>query len=159
MVKIRPFRNTDAIGASTMIHRNLEENLSTKYPRKTIEGWKKEFTSGWLKEISKNGTAFICADGKKVVGVAIMQYRRAKRQQKKRWWIRILFVEPKKHKQGIGEALVVRLERIAARRKAVELLANSSLGAAGFYEKIGFKRLKRMRVPNGGWIWRMRKRI
>ena len=159
MLKIRRFKGQDATGASAMISRNLEEVFRAKYPKKTIDGWKKEFTPDWLRGLSENGFAFVCAIGKSVIGVVIMQNRRAKRQRKKRWWIRILFVEPKKHRQGIGEALVRHIETVARIKKAEELWVNSSLPAARFYEKNGFKRMKRMKMPNGGWIWRMRKRI
>ena len=156
---IRRFRPMDAKAASRLMRRNLRQILAKCYPKKTIRGWEKEFTPSWLVKLAKGSSLFVAIDKGKISGVASLNYHKTLQDRSKRWWIRIMFVEPARHGMGIGHKLMEKIVKKAEKQKAASLFANSSLGAVEFYQKMGFKKMKKSKVKNGGYVWRMRKQI
>ncbi len=61
-----------------------------------------------------------------------------------------LFVLPRAARRGIGAALAKRLEHEARRRGVRRLTVRAALSAVGFYEAMGFRGSRSLRVPLPG---------
>ena len=67
-----------------------------------------------------------------------------------------LFVEPEQAGKGYGRQLVTHIEDFARSRNLQKLSLNASLTAIPFYEKLGYLKLKEVRVDFGS-MWAMEK--
>ncbi|SOP96327.1 GNAT family acetyltransferase [Pseudomonas syringae pv. syringae] len=52
--------------------------------------------------------------------------------------VRSVFVDPDRHRRGVGRLLMAELERVARKAGAVRMVVPSSLTAQGFYWALGF---------------------
>ena len=58
--------------------------------------------------------------------------------------VRTFYVNSTYHGKGVGRKLMENVEKIAKKRGIKKLIVKSSLYAVGFYEKMGFKKVKRI---------------
>lgn len=79
-----------------------------------------------------------------IVGMCALEDRGA------RWMLEHVWVEPGRHRRGIGRALVYRALQMAREHRAefVELLADPY--ATGFYDRLGARRVGNARAPMPG---------
>jgi predicted N-acetyltransferase YhbS len=84
----------------------------------------------WWIENKKNGLLLVCEDGGSILGVALV---------KGFWNFAALFVDPQRHRSGIGRELVTSVIN-GCKHKSPKgyLRLNSSNYATDFYKKMGF---------------------
>lgn len=63
--------------------------------------------------------------------------------------VRLVFVHPAAHGQGVGAALVSAIEREVTARGIARLFVPAALNAVGFYERLGYRRLERRAIAVG----------
>ena len=69
------------------------------------------------------------------------------------WFIHHLYVEPSKHRSGVGRSLIVHVERLAGERPLSLKCQTANRGAIGFYTAIGFDDALENGVDEyGSWV-------
>jgi GNAT superfamily N-acetyltransferase len=133
-MKIRKFQNKDARKLSYLIRRALNEVNIKDYPKRVIVYLSKQNTPSKLIEKSKRRDIYVIVDGDRILGTASLENNN----------IFSVFVNPTYHGKGIGQRLVGYIERVAKKRGIDRLELPSSLTAVGFYEKLGYKKVKKV---------------
>ena len=109
--------------------------------------------------MAEEGPAYLSVEKGRVTGLSILRNYKPNKERRAGWWLRVLFIEPACQKQGVGGHLLKRMQEIAMKKGAKRLFLHSSLNAIKFYQKMGFKKLLKYRVPSGGWTWRMSRKL
>jgi len=134
---IRQFKEKDAEQASTMIIDCLENVNSRDYNPSIIEERKAKNTPEALVEKSKSRTILVAEESGKIYGTVSIDGDE----------IKTMFVNPTFHKHGIGKKLLTSAEKILAAKGIKKSILGASFTAIGFYEKMGYKRVKSTKVP------------
>lgn len=118
------------------------------YGQKVCEAWAR---MGWqMRHILLDGSTFFVAERDDVlVGVAGWT---ADSRDADCAWPRYVFVAPEAGGLGVGRRLMVRVEQSAREAGRTHLQLWASLNAVGFYESLGYRRIKPARWPIGGGI-------
>ena len=130
---VREFEPEDAEKLSQLIVRNLRQVLIEDYSAKAIEALAPFFTPEKLIKSSKQQFALVGVLGNDLVGTAALDGDR----------VRTVFVEATRHRSGIGSQLMAALEAYARQHRVRRLYLMSGISACGFYEKLGYKIVKR----------------
>ena len=133
-MKIRKFRKEDANKVSYLIIKTQKQLLCKIYPKKVIDYFCRKRTPAGVIKASKNRELFVAVEGKKILGVHGIRGNQ----------VRTVFVNPRYHKQGVGRALMEHIFNLARKRKLKKLLVHSTPYAVGYYQKMGFKKIKKI---------------
>ncbi|MGI9504397.1 MAG: GNAT family N-acetyltransferase [Geminicoccaceae bacterium] len=118
------------------------------YGQEVCEAWAK---MGWqMRHGLLNGGVFFVAEREGVlVGVAGWS---ADSREVDCAWPRYVFVAPEAGGLGVGRQLMAAVERSAREAGRTRLQLWASLNAVGFYETLGYRKIKPARWPIGGGI-------
>ena len=118
------------------------------YGQEVCEAWAK---MGWqMRHGLLNGGVFFVAEREGVlVGVAGWS---ADSREVDCAWPRYVFVAPEAGGLGVGGQLMAAVERSAREAGRTRLQLWASLNAVGFYETLGYRKIKPARWPIGGGI-------
>ncbi|KPW63276.1 GCN5-related N-acetyltransferase [Pseudomonas caricapapayae] len=128
-IKIRPARTTDADNISRVVLAALRTSNAKDYPVSVIERVQLSFSPAAIEQLMQQRRMFVAVAGEVIVGTASLDNQ----------VVRSVFVDPEKHRQGIGSLLMAELERVAREAGAGLLVVPSSLTAQGFYTALGFR--------------------
>lgn len=115
-------------GISKVIRDAIEQVNAKDYPPTEIDRLVQNFSPQNVRELMKQRQTLVALAGGNVVGTGAIEGVDLKS----------VFVSPGWHRKGIGTALVVELEKIAASQGAEILKVSSSLSAIQFYSALGF---------------------
>jgi N-acetylglutamate synthase-like GNAT family acetyltransferase len=132
-MEVRRFKLEDAEELSQLIVRNLQQVLIPDYQREAIEALMPFYTPEKLIERSKHQYTLVGTLGNGLVGTASLDHDR----------VRNVFVDVARHRRGIGKKLMAAIEACAQEQHLNKIYLMSGLSAYGFYEKLGYKILKR----------------
>lgn len=149
MIAIRKFGKEDAEELSRLIIKALTEVNSRDYPESAIRFLCGRYSPKLLIEKSKEREMFVAVDGGRVVGTASLLGNT----------IRTVFVDTKFHKEGIGTRLIRHLEGVARKKGYKSIEVPSTTTACGFYEKLGYKRIRDKHEENVGTLVLMAKEL
>jgi N-acetylglutamate synthase-like GNAT family acetyltransferase len=127
-IKIRRFRESDAMGVSKLIHRCWEEMDLGDYDQKGIRLQIESTEPEKLVELSKNITFFVAEHENNVAGFGGHDQE----------LVRLLFVTPEYQRKGIGSSLLEMILNHAREKGIKKLECNSTIYAVPFYAKNGF---------------------
>lgn len=128
---IRLARTSD-IPAIARVHAASVRGLCARhYRREDIDQWLAP-GPGLYARMLKSATVFVAERAGEVVGFAAV--RLATRE------VRALYVTPGAAGGGLGQRLLLRLERVARALGIRELRLSATLNAVGFYERLGWRR-------------------
>ncbi|MFX1443385.1 MAG: GNAT family N-acetyltransferase [Promethearchaeota archaeon] len=147
MIKIRKFKDEDAIEASYLIRKALSEVNSKYYPKSVIDYMCNEFSPEFLIGLSKEREFFVAFENSKIIGTITILND----------YIGTVFVNPEYHSMGIGNKLMEIIENLAKERKIEKLRLNSSINAVNFYEKLGYKKGEQSQSEEYGITYEMSK--
>ena len=148
-MRIRLFRKEDAIKVSYIIKRSLIEVNSIDYPKKVIQFLCDAHSPEMLIENSQKKQIFVAVEKNDIIGTASLDEN----------WIGGMFVDPKVHKKGIGTRLITFLEKRARKNGYKFVQLGASLTAYEFYQKKGYKKVKKRHNKNIGTVILMRKHL
>lgn len=114
------------------------------YSRAQVEAWAR---LGWQYRhqlLRDDGVFFVAARPDRLVGVGGWSPDSMVAEIA---WLRYLFVHPDSAGQGVGRQLVDVIQGSARERGKGTFRVWSSLNAAGFYEALGFRRIRKGRMP------------
>lgn len=133
-MEVRQFEPEDAERLSELIARNFQQVLVQDYPIEAIETWVAVFTPERLIEESRRQFMVVGMVGNELVGLASLDGDR----------VRNVFVDVARHRTGIGKALMTAVEAHARERHVKTIYLMAAVSARGFYEKLGFRVVKRI---------------
>ncbi len=139
-MRIRKFRGGDAEELSRLIIKALTEVNSRDYPESAIRFLCGRYSPKLLIEKSKEREMFVAAEDGKILGTASLLGNT----------IRTVFVNPESHNKGIGTGLIKHLESVARKKGYKSIEVPSTTTACGFYEKLGYKRIRDRHEENVG---------
>jgi GNAT superfamily N-acetyltransferase len=131
----------DAPALARVMRASIRALARGAYPARQLARWSSlpALYHAWA--MTAGGEArFVAERGGRLVGFAALRGDEAT----------ALFVRPSAAGAGVGSALLVRLEREAARRGTRRLRLDASLNAAAFYRARGYRGARRVRVPLPG---------
>jgi N-acetylglutamate synthase-like GNAT family acetyltransferase len=138
-MRIRKFRKEDAKKASRLIRQAQLITLKDYYPRKIIDWFCKINTPSKIIAKSKKIELFVAVEGDKILGINGLKEDQVKK----------FYVNPAYQGRGVGRKLIKNIENTARKRKIRKLVVRSSLYAEGFYKKMGFRRIKKIKSGRG----------
>ncbi len=149
MTKIRKFVNKDAKKVSFLIRKNLLEVNSKYYPKTVINFMQKYFTPKKIIEDSKRRRTFVALQNKSIVGTLSFDKK----------GVHAVFVNPKYHNKGIGKLLMNYIENAARKKGYKTIKLASSKNAVGFYQKLGYVKVKQLYSKEWGDNTLMKKKL
>lgn len=133
IMEMRNFELEDAEKLSQLIIQNLQQVLIQDYSNEAIEALMPFFTPERIIEGSEHQLTLVCTIGNDVVGMASLDEDR----------VRNVFVDVAMHRRGIGKTLMDEIEVHAQAQRLKKIYLMSAISACGFYEKLGYKIVKR----------------
>ena len=137
-IKIRKFRNEDAIKTSNIIKQGWRSIISKDYPEKAVENQIKESSPKKIIKKSKKVHYFVAINKDKVVGIG--GYNQEK--------VQTFFIRPEDRRKGIGGKIMKKV-LIEAKREGIKTInCWSTYHAESFYNSFGFIRKDIIHVQN-----------
>jgi len=130
---VRRVETRDAQPLSGLIVQNLRQVNSRDYAPEAIEALVLLHTPEKLAEYARSQLTLVCTREDDVVGTASLDGDR----------VRNVFVAVARHGQGIGRELMRAIEAHARERGVEKLYLLSGLTASGFYERLGYRIVRR----------------
>jgi N-acetylglutamate synthase-like GNAT family acetyltransferase len=129
---IREARPEDAVAISALIISAIKETNAKDYPASFIDKLPENFSPEQIASRMLVRETYISVKDGKVTGTASLD----------KSTIRSVFVMPKLQGLGIGLALMKHIEELAAKNKVKELTVPSSITAEGFYQRLGYAKVR-----------------
>lgn len=130
---VRRFEPNDAERLSQLILENLQQVNIKDYPQEIIAILAQAYTPERIIERASHYLILVGIVDDEVVGTASLDHDQ----------VRNVFVEVSWHKRGIGKKLMAVIETRAKEQGLKKIFLLSSLSACRFYEKLGYKIVKR----------------
>ncbi len=134
---VRRFKKEDAIKASNVIKKTLLTTNKKDYPKKTIDALIFFNKPKKLIERSKITKLFVAVDKDVILGIGGYEDDH----------LQCFFVNPSFHKKGIGQKIFDRVIKDMTKEGYKKIYSNSTRYAEKFYEKNGFKKIKKETSP------------
>ncbi|HEV8388721.1 MAG TPA: GNAT family N-acetyltransferase [Dongiaceae bacterium] len=125
---VRPASIDDAEAISRVIVQAVEETNAKDYPPSVIAEVIKNFSPERVAERLPTRQVFVATEQGAVVGTGSLEGTT----------IRSVFVLPRFERRGIGRALMDHIEGLARSAGVSRLEVPSSIGAEGFYRRLGY---------------------
>ena len=117
-----------------MISRTVYLVNYVDYPKSVLEKARLDNTSAKIVRKSKEMDVYVAAIGEKIIGTATLNANK----------VEAVYVNPRYHGQGVGKKLMEKMESIARKKGFSEIILYSSITATGFYQRIGYTKIKRV---------------
>jgi N-acetylglutamate synthase-like GNAT family acetyltransferase len=140
-MKIRKFQRKDARRCYNIIAKCLKTVNKEEDSPQTLDNLRKDNLPQRLIEKTKEWRILVAEDNGYVLGLGAYDSEGI---------LHSFFIDPKSHHQGIGSAILKRIEEDAKKQGIKVITAYSSLFAEGFYSKKGYRRIKKGKVPYKG---------
>ena len=147
--RIEPFHNRDASEVSSLIRETLIKTNSDFYPEEVINFLYKEHSEEKIIEMSNTKDLFVVKQDSTVIGVGGLEDK----------YIETVFIHPKYQNQGIGKAIMEKIESRAKEKGIDKVILNSSINAVPFYKKMGYKKQRKIEQENYGVTFEMTKNL
>jgi len=152
-MRIRRFRDSDAIELARM-HRGTIRVINKKdYTKKQINVWATASAKKWRENAkAKNSTILIALDKNKLIGFV----------QLKDSEVKALYVHKSYIGREIGKRLLKKLEETAYKKGIRKLHCMSTITAKNFYQKHGYKIIKKTKYKIGNQkltVYKMEKNL
>ena len=131
---IRKFKNSDAEQISDLIKANYTGILSKYYSQEIVDFFVRKNSPQSVIDRSKDRDIFVSLEGDVITGIAAL----------KDCDVKTVFVHPKYQGKRIASHLMFEIEKTAIQRGIKKLVADSSLAAVKFYEKLGYKKIRKI---------------
>ncbi|KPY98329.1 GNAT family N-acetyltransferase [Pseudomonas syringae] len=127
-IEVRPAGMADADAISRVVLAALRTSNAKDYPSSVIERVQLSFSPAAIEQLMQQRQVFVASEGHVVRGTASLEGE----------VVRSVFVDPDRHRQGIGRMLMAELEVVARKAGAARMVVPSSLTAREFYLALGF---------------------
>jgi len=149
-MKIRRFRDKDAVKTSRCIARTLKQVISKHYSSRVVAHLRKINLPGSLVKRAKKCTMVVAEENSRIIGTANLSND---------GWLGAFFVDTSCIGHGVGSHLLREMERIAKKERFKAIRTHSAINAVGFYRKNGYRTVKPVFFKDVGKTYRMFKQI
>ncbi|MBI5635413.1 GNAT family N-acetyltransferase [Candidatus Micrarchaeota archaeon] len=132
MIQVREFTEQDAQSVGSLVKKAVEGLPKETYGQYLSEYYSRNSPKALL-DFLQHGAIFVAVEGQSVVGTARLDFIKQK--------IYGMFVDPSFQGRGVGALLLDAVEKLAAKKGFKQVVLSSTIPAARFYEKRGFKRI------------------
>ena len=150
-MKLQKIKESHAKQISILIKKTFGEFNADTFTPSARTDFLNEITEQNIKKYLKDLTGYVVIIDSSVVGVIMTSNKRKK--------ITALFVDKKHHHKGIATKLVKTVENDFKKTGAKSIRCWSSIYAAPFYEKQGFKKTRGIVKTKKGYIYQPMKKI
>ncbi len=144
-MKPHKFKKRDAEKCSKIIYSCVDTSKRTT--KKDREFLKKVYTPQEIIKLPKISDFFVVMHNKKIIGMGRLEKSK----------IATVYFDPKFHRKHGGTLIMSHLEKLARKKKLKKVYVESLLQSTGFYKKLGFKKVKRLKNPVNSM--KMKKRL
>ena len=148
-MRIRKFKDSDARSVSYLIRKALVEVNSRYYPKCIIDNLLSINTPAKIIARSKAKEVFVITEKGHVLGTGNLGPT----------GIGTVFINPRYRKKGLGRKLMLFLEKRARENGLITIELPSSIGAVGFYSKLGYLKIRARVSKKYGKTILMRKEL
>jgi GNAT superfamily N-acetyltransferase len=134
------FNQEDATQTAALIQKALLEVNSRDYSSKIIDGLVQAYTAQRLVEFAAEREIFVAVENKRILGTASLAGDT----------IYTVFVHPDHHGRGVGTKLMETLESRACEKGIQTVSLPSSTTAFQFYQRLGYREMKRVQSAEHG---------
>ena len=131
-LSIRDARLEDAIAISALIIAAIRETNAKDYPASFIEKLPEHFAPEHVANRIRSRNTYVSVKSGDILGTASLD----------KATVRSVFVMPEHQGFGIGLALMKHIEELAMRTEVKTLTVPSSVTAEGFYQKLGYVKVR-----------------
>lgn len=131
-VQVRAALPEDAVAISQVIIEALRQSNARDYPPEVIAQVAQHFAPSHVLSLINGRRVYVATVNDRVIGTASLDQS----------VVRSVFVDPALQGIGIGKQLMATLERAAACEGVRLLQVPSSITAEGFYEALGFRKVR-----------------
>lgn len=147
-MKIRKFISADRIKLSNLMRETVIKSNSKDYSKKAIKYLYDEYSPNNLLKDSEKNAVWVVEEKSELIGTISLVGNRISR----------MFVLPKYQGKGVGGKLLKHVEKYAKTAGNKFLRVRSSTTAFGFYQKMGFRKIRRSsNKALGTIIWMQKK--
>lgn len=152
-MQIRKFRNSDAVELARM-HRGTIRVINKKdYTKQQIKVWATASAKRWRDNAkAKNSAIFVALNKNKLIGFI----------QLKGSEVKALYVHKNYIGREVGKRLLKKLEETAYKKSIRKLICLSTITAKDFYNKHGYKTIKKTKYKIGNQkltVYKMEKNL
>ena len=147
-MKIRKFRETDAIQVSKCITKAVLGTSTEYYPQKDIDMLAAAYSPSNVKAEFHKRYSLVAVEGSRILGTVGLRGET----------VVGLFVCPSYAGRKVGTRLINSIERVARKKGLDSVSCNVSIDSVGFYKKCGYRRVRRICIF-GVELVRMVKRL
>ena len=104
------------------------------YPASIIEKARLDNTPSKIIKKSRENIVYVAVKDKKIMGTATLAGNK----------VEAVYVHPRYHSLGVGKKLMEKLEEQARTKGYTKLILYASITAVGFYEKLKYKKIKKV---------------
>ncbi|MFC1974966.1 GNAT family N-acetyltransferase [Chloroflexota bacterium] len=137
---IRKFNQEDAAQTATLIQKALIQVNSRDYSSKIIGHLVQAYTAERLVELAAEREIFVAVEDQMILGTASLAGDT----------IYTVFVHPDHHGRGIGTELMEAIESRASEKGIQTVSLPSSTTAYQFYQRLGYREVKRVQSDEHG---------
>ena len=131
---IRRFKLGDETKISYLIKCTVYLVNSVDYPASIIEKARLDNTPSKIIKKSRENIVYVAVKDKKIMGTATLAGNK----------VEAVYVHPRYHSLGVGKKLMEKLEEQARSKGYTKLILYASITAVGFYEKLKYKKIKKV---------------
>jgi GNAT superfamily N-acetyltransferase len=117
----------------------IRQLCTSHYSATEIEAWAGPLPPGWYRNVIGERELFVAVEGDTIIGFGQLNLDTAD--------IDAIYVHPSASRQGVGTALLRRLEDIARQHALGSLRLAASLNSVPFYDAMGFHRKRETKFP------------
>ena len=135
---VRKFRVSDAVKVARL-HRNTIRYVNSKdYPPKQIKVWAGRTSAKRFRDSMNIFYRFVAIDNGKIVGYGDFTLKGE---------LAGLYIHKDYQGKGVGYLLLKKIEESARQKGLEKLFLSSTITAKNFYQKHGYKVIKKMKFP------------
>ena len=138
-MNIRQADHRDAEGIWCVQIAAIRQLCTSHYSATEIEAWAGPLQPGWYRNVIGERELFVAVEGETIIGFGQLNLNTAE--------VDAIYVHPAATRQGVGTALLRRLEDIARQHGLGALRLAASLNSVPFYDSMGFHRKRETRFP------------
>ena len=152
LMRIRKFRNSDAVELARL-HRSTIRNVNSQdYPKKQIDVWSGRVSVKRFRKSAHENVRFVAIDDEKIIGFA--DYKKDD--------LMGLYIHKNYTRKGVGKKLLQRLEKDAYQNGLRTMKCISTITANKFYEKNRYCTIKKTKHQMGNQkltVYKMKKKL
>lgn len=154
-IAVRPFEKGDETAMAQMIAYTLRVSNRDDYSPEYLEDIVGHYPPVFFSEHAEDSHFYVLCDGKRIIGCGGITGRWGSPAES---YVFSVFVHPDYQGRGLGKMIMEALESDEFFLRASRTELNSSITAAGFYQKLGYAFKDGITTPDEAGVIKMEKR-